>query len=165
MIEQIFGFNKKRFSGLKLVIEFSKEIQVDILYAATALHNFIVYYCSKDKEDLLDFQQRIYTHQILSLPNSILTKNILAITYQTGDGNAQLDDLPECDSTWSTTRRIKTYGQYLVWQVLVGFSIDPEEELKPISAMLLYVFLGKVFIEKKSRAIQIAKEDLTNLTL
>lgn len=59
---------------------------------------------------LLDFRQHAYAHRILSLPNSIPTKDILPITLQEGDGHAQPKDLPEGDSMWSTTQRIRTYG-------------------------------------------------------
>lgn len=47
----------------------------------------------------------------------------------------------------------------------VGFSIDPAEGTEPISAMSLCVFPGKVLVEERSRAIQMAKQELANLTL
>ena len=47
---------------------------------------------------LLNFRQRAYAHGILSLPNSIPTKDILPITLREGDGHTQSEDLPECDS-------------------------------------------------------------------
>lgn len=37
---------------------------------------------------LLDFEQRAYAHRILSLLNSIPTKNILLITLRKGDRHA-----------------------------------------------------------------------------
>ena len=52
MIERIFGVNKKRFPCLKIAMEFSKETQVDIVYAVTALHNFIIDHHSDDEEDI-----------------------------------------------------------------------------------------------------------------
>lgn len=52
---------------------------------------------------LLDFRQCLYALRILSLPDSIPTKDILPITLRTDDGNAQQGDQPECDSTWATT--------------------------------------------------------------
>ena len=54
VIKHIFGVSKKRFPCLKTVIEFLKETQVDIVYAATALLNFIVMYLSQDEEDIYD---------------------------------------------------------------------------------------------------------------
>lgn len=114
---------------------------------------------------LLDCRQRIYAHRTLSLPDSIPTKDILPLSLRIGDGNAQPEDLPECDSIWSTTRRIRTYGQHPARQVSIGFSIDPAEGVEPISAMPLQVFPGKVFIEERSRAIRMAKENLSDLTL
>lgn len=44
---------------------------------------------------MLDFRQHIYAYQLLSLPDSILTKEIPPITLQIGDGNAQPEDQPE----------------------------------------------------------------------
>lgn len=38
---------------------------------------------------LLDSRQRVYAHRLLSLPDSIPTKDILPITLRTGDENAQ----------------------------------------------------------------------------
>ena len=114
---------------------------------------------------LLDFRQRPYAHRILSLPDSIPTKDILPIALRTGDENAQPEDLPECDSIWSSTQRVRTYGQHLAKRVSIGFSINRAEGVEPISAMPVQVFPGKVFIEKRSRAIQVAKEDQADLAL
>ena len=47
-----FEFNKKRFLGLKIAIEFSKKTQIDVIYIITRLHNFIIYYLSDDKKDI-----------------------------------------------------------------------------------------------------------------
>lgn len=47
---------------------------------------------------LLDSRQRAYAHRLLTLPDSIPTKHILPVTLRSGDGNAQLEDLPEYDS-------------------------------------------------------------------
>ncbi len=114
---------------------------------------------------LLDFRQRKYAHRILSLPDSIPTKDILPITLRTGDGTAQPEDLSESDSIWLTAQRIKTYGQHLAQQVSVGFSIDPTEGVEPISAMPAQVFPGKIFIAEKSKATDIAKEDQADYAL
>ncbi len=81
---------------------------------------------------LLDSRQRAYIHQIISLPNSIPTKDILPITLRTGDGNAQPEDLPEYDSIWTKNQRIRTYGQHLARQVSVQFSINLAEGVEPI---------------------------------
>ena len=51
---------------------------------------------------LLDFRQRKYACHILSLPDSISTKEIFPITLQVGDRNAQPEDLPEDDSIWAS---------------------------------------------------------------
>ena len=52
VIEHIFGINKKRFPFLKIAMEFSKETQVDIVYAIIALYNFIIYHQSNDEKDI-----------------------------------------------------------------------------------------------------------------
>lgn len=44
---------------------------------------------------ILDFRQQKYAHRILTLPDSILTKEILPITLRIGDGNAQPNEQPE----------------------------------------------------------------------
>ncbi len=62
---------------------------------------------------LLDFRQRKYAHRILSLLDSIPTKDILLFTLQIGNGNVQPEDVSEYDSIWLTAQRIKNYGQHL----------------------------------------------------
>ena len=114
---------------------------------------------------LSDFRQRTYAHRILSLPNSIPTKDILPITLREGDGNAQPEDLPEGDSIWSNTQRIRTYGQHLARQISVGFCIDPAEGVEPIVAIPPQVFPGKVFMEDRNGTIRMANEELADLTL
>ena len=114
---------------------------------------------------LLDSRQRAYAHRILCLPDSIPTKGILPITLQIGDGNARPEELPEYDLIWSTNQRIRTYGQHLAKQVSVGFSIDPAEEVEPISAMPVGVFPGKIFMEEKCTTIEIAKRGQADLIL
>lgn len=113
---------------------------------------------------LLDSQQRAYAYRILSLPDSIPTKDILPITLRIGDGNVQPEDLPEYDLIWSTAQHIKTYGQHLAQQVSVRFSIDLTEGVEPILAMPVQVFPGKIFIEEKSKAIEIAQGDQADFT-
>ena len=54
MIEHIFGVSKKRFPCLKTTIEFSKETQVDVVYAVIVLYNFIVMHPSQDEENIYD---------------------------------------------------------------------------------------------------------------
>lgn len=51
---------------------------------------------------LLDSCQRAYAHRILSLFDSIPTKEFPLITFYTEDRNAQPEDLPEYDSILST---------------------------------------------------------------
>ena len=113
---------------------------------------------------LSDFCQRAYAHLILSFPNSIPTENILPISLREGDGHTQPEDLPQCDSIWSTTQRIRSYGQHLARQISVGFCIDPTERVEPILAIPPQDFPGKVCIEDRNRAIQVAREELADLT-
>lgn len=49
VIEQVFGVLKKRFPILKVAAEFFLLNQVEIVYALTALHNFICVYSGKEK--------------------------------------------------------------------------------------------------------------------
>ena len=116
---------------------------------------------------LLDSRQRAYAHRILCLPDSVPTKDILPITLRTGDGNAQPEELPEYDLIWSTNQRIRTYGQHLAKQVSVSFSIDPAEGVEPILPMPIQSFPGKICMEEKCKAIEIAKKagDQADLTL
>ncbi len=62
---------------------------------------------------LLDFRQQKYAHRILSLSDSIPTKEILLITLRIGDENAQPNEQPEKDAIWAGNERITTYGQRL----------------------------------------------------
>lgn len=51
MIKCIFRVNKKQFLYLKIVIEYSKKSQIDIIYTVTILYNFIIYYYFDNKKD------------------------------------------------------------------------------------------------------------------
>lgn len=52
MIKYIFRVNKKQFLYLKIVIEYSKKSQIDIIYTVTILYNFIIYYYFDNKKDI-----------------------------------------------------------------------------------------------------------------
>ncbi len=114
---------------------------------------------------LLDFQQRKYAYRLLSLPDSIPTKAILPITLRIGDGNAQPDDQPEQDSIWASNERVVTYGQQLIRQVSINFTIDLAEGTEPIQAVPNSFFPGKLMIEDRSKAICIAKTGKAHLKL
>ena len=115
---------------------------------------------------LLDSRQRAYTYRILSLPNSIPTKDILPVTFRTGDGNMQPEDLPEYDLVLTTNQWIRNYRQHLARQVSVRFSIDSSERVRPILANIsAQYYLREIFMEEKSRAIEEAKNNQTNLSL
>ena len=106
---------------------------------------------------LLDFRQRKYAYRILSLPDSIPTKDILPITLPIGDGNAQPEDQPENDSAWASNGPIATYSPRLARQVSIGFIVDPAEGTEPVWATPNSVFPGKLIIEDRNRAILEAK--------
>ncbi len=69
---------------------------------------------------LLDFRQHKYAYRLLSLPDSIPTKDILPITLRRGDGHTQPEDQPEHDSAWAGNGPIATYSQRLARQVSIG---------------------------------------------
>ena len=79
---------------------------------------------------------------ILSLLDSIPTKEILPIILRVKNGNAQPEDL-----------RITTYGQRLARQVSVKFSTNPAKRTEPIRAMPGSSFPGKLTIKDGNRAI------------
>ena len=67
---------------------------------------------------LLDSRQRAYAHRLLSLPDSIPTKDILPITLRTGDGNAQPGDL--CKELTHRATSVASQGELpscLPWDV------------------------------------------------
>ncbi len=116
---------------------------------------------------LLDSRQQVYAHYILGLPDTVPTKDILPITLQTGDGNAQLEELPEYNLIWSTNQRIRTYGQHFAKEVSFSFSINLIERVEPILTIPVQSFPGKICIEEKCKTIEIAKKagDQADLTL
>ena len=114
---------------------------------------------------LLDFRQYKYACHILSLPNSIPTKEIFPITLQVGDVNAQPEDLLEDNLIWASNQRITLYGQQLARQILVKFSIDLAKKIEPIWAMPGLSFPGKLIIIDRKRAILEAKGRMAYLKL
>ena len=107
----------------------------------------------------------MYAHRLLSLPESISTKDIFPITLQIGDRNAQREDQPELDSIWASNQHITTYGQQLARQVSVKFSIGPAEETEPIRTVPSFIFPGKLIIKDKDKALLEAKAGKGNLKL
>ena len=103
---------------------------------------------------LLDFRQQKYAYRILSLPDSIPTKEILPITLRIGDGNAQPNEQPEKDAIWASNERITTYGQRLARQISVTGCIDPAEGTEPILASPRLVFPEKLIFEGRDKAIR-----------
>ncbi len=61
---------------------------------------------------LLDTRQQVYALWIINLTDWISTKDIFPIILQSGDGNAQPEDLPEYDLVWTINQRIRTYEQH-----------------------------------------------------
>ena len=114
---------------------------------------------------LLDFRQRKYAYRLLSLPDSIPTKDILPITLRIGDGNAQPEDQPEHDSAWASNGPIATYGQRLARQVSIGFTIDPAEGTEPVRATPSSIFPGELIIEDRNKAILDAESGKAHLKL
>lgn len=107
---------------------------------------------------LLNSWQQVYIYYILCLSDSILTKNILSIIFQINDKNTQPKELPEYDLIQLTNQRIRIYKQYFAKQVLVSFNIYSAERVELILAMPVQPFFKKIYIEKKSKAIEIAKK-------
>ncbi len=106
---------------------------------------------------LLDFRQRKYAYHLLSLLDSIPTKDILPITLRIGDGHTQPEDQPEHDSAWAGNEPIATYSQRLAWQVSIGFTIDTAKRTEPVWAAPHSVFPGELIIEDRKSAILKAK--------
>ena len=112
-----------------------------------------------------NFRQRISAYRLLSLPESIQTKDILPITLRKGDGNAQPEDQSELDSIWASNQHITTYSQQLARQVSVRFSIYPAEGIKPIRTVPSSVFPGELVIADKTKALLEAKAGQGNFKL
>ena len=103
---------------------------------------------------LLDFRQRKDAHRILSLPDSIPTKEILPITLCIGDGNAKPNEQPEKDAIWASNEPITAYGQHLARQISVKGCIDPAKRTEPILASSRLIFPVKLIVEGRDKAIR-----------
>lgn len=103
---------------------------------------------------MLDFRQRKYAHRILSLPDSIPTKEILPITLRIGDGNAQVNEQPEKVAIWASNERITNYGKRLARQISIKGCVDPAEGTEPILASSRSAFPRKLIIEGREKAIR-----------
>ncbi len=112
---------------------------------------------------MLDFRQQKYAHRIFSLPDSILIKEILPVTLQIRDGNAQLNEQPENNTIWANNKRITNYGQRLARQISIKGCIDLAEGTEPILASFRSIFPGKLVVEEREKAIRegtIGRSDL-----
>jgi len=114
---------------------------------------------------MLDYRQRRYGYHLLTFPDGHPTKDILPVSLKIEDGSTQPEELPENDEIWSTSQRVRTYGQHLARQVSVGFSIDLAEGVEPVVHLKPMEFLGKIVIQERKMAMKEAKEDTSDLIL
>ena len=97
---------------------------------------------------MLDYCQRRYAYRFLTLPDGHSVKDILPISLKMGDGGAQPEKLPDNDKIWSTSQKVRIYGQHLVRQVSVDFSIDLAKGVEPIIHLKPVKFMGKIVIQE-----------------
>lgn len=86
---------------------------VQQMYPSTPIDTLISESGLSPAQIMLDFRQRKYAHLILSLSDSIPTKEILPVTLRIGDRNTQPNKQPENDAIWASNERITNYGQQL----------------------------------------------------
>ena len=115
---------------------------------------------------VLNSHQRLYSYWLLSLPDKHLTKKILPINLRIGDGTLQLEKLPENNLAWPQNTRPTQYAQWLVWQITVDHTIDPEDGVKLVEIIQLDTnFSEKIFIDNKSQVLRKVKKDHADLII
>lgn len=65
------------------------------MYSSTPIHSLLCKASLIPVSVLLDYQQKIYIHWLLCLPDLHLNKEILLVSLRKGDRGFQLGELPE----------------------------------------------------------------------
>lgn len=114
---------------------------------------------------MLDYCQRKYALQLLTLPNDYWAKNILSITLRVGDRNLQTENLLEDDGIWATYQKVRNYRQHLARQVSVQFCIDLVDGVELVVNLRNEKLSGRISIQKPTVVILEAQRDNSDLAL
>lgn len=108
---------------------------------------------------LLDYCQKAYTYQLLTLPDYHPTKQVLPISLKKNDKNSQPRKQPIDILIQVENAKPRLFGHQLAHQIASNYFIDQAnwveliENLRPISD-----FSGNIIIEEKNKAIEEAKK-------
>lgn len=82
---------------------------------------------------LLDHCQRMYTHQLLHLPDDHPTKKLLPIRLTNGDGDMTQEDEQARDNlAWTKNQKPTFLGQWLAWQTAMANVVDLAYGVEPV---------------------------------
>lgn len=79
---------------------------------------------------LLDYQKHKYTYWLLTLPDRNSAKYILPVTIKSGNRSAQLGEQLEHNKILAHNQKLGNYGQHLIQQVSINFSINRAYEVE-----------------------------------
>ena len=136
------------------------------MYSSTPIHSLLSEAGLIPTLTLLDYRQRMYTCQLLRLPDRHPAKEILPISLRKVDQDFQPGELPENTLLWTQNSRPTLYGQWLAWQITVDHSIDPADGVEPVKKMRSgKSFKADVIVRCKKRALEEARRNQPGLVL
>ena len=107
-------------------------------------------------------RQQRFSARLANLPRSNPARSVLPVTFRDGDGDAQPEELPDDDISWSDSRTKgkENLGQYLARSLSTTATVDPAVGIEPIEDILPTTFPGVVVIDPPLQALEQAKMPL-----
>lgn len=108
---------------------------------------------------LLDYRQKAYAYQLLTLPDYYPTKQVLPISLRKGDESSQPGKQPKDTLMWVENAKPWLFGHCLGHQIASNYSIDPEDGVEPVESLRpTGDFSRNIVIEEKNKVLEKAKK-------
>ena len=128
------------------------------IYPSTPIHPLLSKAGLISAKFLLDFRQKSYVYQLLTLPKYHPTKQILLIILREGDENSQPGEQPEDTLMWVESAKRKVFGHLLAQQLVSNNAIDRVDGIKPVQDLGLNTGFGGIVIKEKKKAVEEGKK-------
>ena len=113
---------------------------------------------------VLDNRQRLYAYWLLSLPDNHLAKKILPVSLRMRD--AALDKLLEDNLIWTKNTQLSLYAQWLAWQLMVDYPIDPVDGVELIEKINPELwFQGNIMVKYRKHLLKEARKFRSSLVI
>lgn len=107
----------------------------------------------------MNFREKTYAYQLLTLLDHYLTKNILLVSLRKGDESSKPGKQPNDKLTWTKKIKPREFGHLLAQMVSSNNVIDSEDEVDSVDGMRFTNKFSRTIIIKKKRELFKKQED------